>query len=118
VDVEVNTGMKPCSYKFLKQCTFWQFYASVSVGIATVLGFVIYNNSISDWTVCMKFAAGFGAFTCLCWWLWCVKKIKDIAFWWFDLHHKLEQTHILLNETKQDLKIIKQSYKQENNLFT
>lgn len=110
--------MIPCSLKFIKQCTFWQFYASISVGIATVFSFILYESGIEDWNVYMKFAAGFGAFTCLCWWIWCVKKIKDIAHWWVDLHDKLDQTHTLLTETKKDLNIIKQSYKQENSLFT
>jgi hypothetical protein len=117
VDVEVNPGMIPCSVKFLKQCTFWQFYAGVSIGLITVLSIVLYTNSIDDWDWFTRIAIGFGAFTCLCWWVWCVKKIKDIAFWWYDLHSQLDRTHVLLHETKQDLQHIKQSYKQENSLF-
>lgn len=109
--------MTPCSLKFIKQCTFWQFYAGVSIGLVTVLSIVLYTNGIDDWNMFTKIAAGFGAFTCLCWWLWCVKKIKDIAFWWVDLHDKLTHTHLLLSEAKQDLKQIKQAYKQENSLF-
>lgn len=110
--------MTPCPVKFLKQCSFWQLYAAVSVGMATVFCAILYVEGTEDWSSLMKFGTAFAAITCLCWWVWCIKKIKDIAFWWFDLHDKLHQTHLLLSETKQDLKIIKQAYKQENNLFT
>lgn len=106
-----------CSEKFYKQCFAWRNTILTSITI-TLFAFVVFLFlGYQDWHLFIKTAVVLGCATCLCWWIWVMKKIRDIAEWWLDLHHKLDTAQNLLVETKQDIKTIKQSYKQENSLF-
>jgi hypothetical protein len=70
-----------------------------------------YNN-YNNWDILFKSAVAFGTATCFVWWVWVMKKLRDLATWWIDLKHNMDKASQLLAESKQDLQEIKKLSKQ------
>ena len=96
-----------CSTRFLTQCKLWQHYAIASVVVVFVAGIVLESKSFTGWDLVVKVLVTWGAATCIIWWVWIMKKLYDIAHWWFELHHHVNIATQLLQETKADIKDIK-----------
>ena len=96
-----------CSTHFLTQCKLWQQYAIASVVVVLVTGIVLESKSFTGWDLIVKIIVTWGVTTCIIWWAWVMKKLYDIAHWWFELHHNVAIATQLLQETKADIKDIK-----------
>jgi hypothetical protein len=104
--VESHAEMS-CSTHFLTQCKLWQQYAIASVVVVLVTGIVLESKSFTGWDLIVKIIVTWGVTTCIIWWAWVMKKLYDIAHWWFELHHNVAIATQLLQETKADIKDIK-----------
>ena len=117
MDVEVNFVMTRCARKFIAQCSAWQAFTLTSVSISVLAAITFIHLGITGWDLVTKIFITLGCVTCLFWWIWVMQRIKDIATWWAELHTTIEQTSILLSDTKADIASIKKITKQENSLF-
>jgi hypothetical protein len=96
-----------CSTHFLTQCKFWQNYAIISLIVVMVSAAVLELKHFTGWEFAVKMFVIWGTATCVIWWAWVMKKLYDIAHWWFELHHHVNTATQLLQETKADIKDIK-----------
>jgi hypothetical protein len=106
-----------CPVRFHAQCNIWTVYGVLSLCTFITVAIVLHQSGYSAWDSFIKAGVAFGTVTCVVWWVWIMKKLHDLAKWWINLHNRINSAHDLLVETKQDIRIIKQNYKQENNLF-
>lgn len=97
----------PCSTQFYNQCNVWQVYAVTSVTTFIAVAAVCYYAGLSNWSTFVDVSIALGCVTCLVWWMWVMKKLRDIAIWWTELHSTIDQTGQTLAETKQDIKELK-----------
>lgn len=96
----------------------WQVYTLITLGITTIVALFLHFSGLSGWELFTKTVLTLGCTTCVIWWVWCMKKIKDIASWWHNLHAQLDLAQQLLVETKQEITSIKQAHRQDNSLFS
>ena len=96
-----------CSTRFLTQCKFWQHYAITSLVVIVVAAMVLELKNFTGWHFAANVFIAWGVATSVIWWVWIMKKIYDIAHWWMQLHHHVDTATQLLQETKADIKDIK-----------
>ena len=96
-----------CSTRFLSQCKWWQKYAVASVLVILITSAILETKQFTGWNLIVKIIVTWGAATCIVWWMWIMKKLYDIAYWWYELHHHVTTATQLLHETKADIKDIK-----------
>jgi hypothetical protein len=104
--VESHTEMS-CSTRFLAQCNWWSKYAVISVMVIIVAFAILEYKNFTGWDLITKIIVAWGTASCIVWWTWAMKKLYDIATWWFELHHHVNTATQLLQETKADIKDIK-----------
>ena len=97
----------PCPRAFDLECRLWTSYLVLCV-IAMFVGSAIgMYLGLDDWQIVAKTVIAVGATSCVFWWLWVMKKIRDIACWWIDLRTNLDAAAQALAEARQDIKEIK-----------
>ena len=96
-----------CSTRFVKQCNWWSTYTVLSVMVILITFAILEYKNFTGWDLMIKVIITWGAATCIIWWVWILKKLYDIARWWFELHHHVTIASQLLYETKADLKELK-----------
>ena len=101
-----------CPHRFHTQCNVWTVYCVLSVSVFLATASVLYYNDHTLWQILLKSGVAFGTTTCVIWWLWVMKKLRDMAVWWIDLKHNIDTAAQLLAESKQDLRDIKELSKQ------
>lgn len=100
-------NLMTCSTRFVKQCNWWATYTVLSVMVILITFAVLEYKNFTGWDQAVKVIIVWGAATCVIWWAWILKKLYDIAHWWFELHRHVTAATQLLHETKADLKEIK-----------
>jgi hypothetical protein len=96
-----------CSTSFVRECKWWNGYAIASLVVILIAGVIFESKNFAGWDLIAKVIIVWGVTTCVVWWAWTMKKIYDIAHWWYELHHHVHTATQLLQETKADIKDIK-----------
>jgi hypothetical protein len=80
---------------------------SLFIMLAVILTAYGHSHGWSNWELFCKVAVGFSAITCVAWWFWAMKKIREVAQWWGNLNDNMERANQLLAEAQAELHEIK-----------
>ena len=96
-----------CSTELTYECQTWHNTTITALVVIAMVIIAMHFSGFGNWSLFTDAIIIAGAVVSGLWALWVVRTIRGILSWWKNMHSMLDVTHDLLQETKQDIKEIK-----------